>query len=99
NVDWRLHQDIPVPRPPEPQKSGQSLAQLFQNARSLADQGHYDAAKQSFRNIKQLDFVEWGDECEQWIKRITSYSYIVDLAAHDSTLERARRAWQEHERL
>lgn len=93
HIDWRLHHDIHVPRPPEPQKGGKSIAQLYQTARQLANYGEFEQAKDTFRNIKSLDYGEWGAECDEWIARLTSYATLVDLAADVSTLDRAQKAW------
>jgi formylglycine-generating enzyme required for sulfatase activity len=98
NIDWNLHKDINAQRPPEPVKGGTSLAKQFQEARRLAEVQKFEEAKQLFRNIKSLDYGEWGTECDEWLARLTSYEPIVDLISDDATLDRARREWSRHVR-
>ncbi len=97
-IEWQLHKDIDAPRPPEPEKGGKSLIQQFQGALRLANNQEFEAAKQSLRNIKQLDFDEWGADCDAWLARLTSYAPLIDLAADAATLDRARREWQAYVR-
>lgn len=95
-IDLALHRDINVPRPPEPMTGGKSLAKQFQEARQLANTGKFEQAKQRLRNIKALDYGEWGDECDDWIEQISRYESIVDLADHETTLRRAEEYWQSY---
>lgn len=93
-IEWQLHKDIDAPRPPEPEKGGKSLIQQFQEALRLANSQEFESAKQLLRNIKQLDYDEWGPDCDAWLARLTSYAPLIDLAADAATLDRARREWQ-----
>jgi|GEM_PF-4718750 len=96
NIDWRLHQEINAPRPPEPQTGGKSLVKLYQEARQLADDGQFEPAKRAFRNIKSLDYGEWGADCDDWIARITNYTALIELVNDATTLDRGRQKWQQH---
>lgn len=97
-IEWQLHKDIDAPRPPEPEKGGKSLIQQFQEALRRANSQEFENAKQLLRNIKQLDYDEWGPDCDAWLARLTSYAPLVDLAADAATLDKARREWQDHVR-
>ncbi|MBL8156773.1 MAG: SUMF1/EgtB/PvdO family nonheme iron enzyme [Anaerolineae bacterium] len=97
-IEWQLHKDIDAPRPPEPEKGGKSLIHQFQEALRLANNQEFEAAKQRLRNIKQLDFDEWGADCDAWLARLTSYAPLIDLTADAATLDRARREWQAYVR-
>ena len=98
NINWELHHDIHVHRPPEPLTGGESLAKQFQIARQLANERRFDDAKARFANVKRLDYVEWGMECDEWLGRLNSYAPIVELVDDESTLPRARREWAIHSR-
>lgn len=93
NIDWQLHKDLNVRRPPEPAKGGKSLAKQFQDARRLANEQKLEEAKRHFRDVRMLDYDEWGADCDQWIARLTSYAGIVDLIDDETTLSRARQEW------
>ena len=95
-IDWALHQDMESPRPPEPMTGGKSVVQQFQEARRQADALNFDDAKRLLRGIRNLDFGNWGAECDEWLRRITSYIHVMDLAAGDATRERAIANWNSH---
>lgn len=95
-VQWSRHADIPVSRPPEPNTGSASIVKQFQQAVSLAEDGHFDEAIKRFRNISSLDFEEWGNECQQKIIQLNLYGVIAELAEHKSTLARARKKWDEY---
>ncbi len=98
NINWVLHKDIPAPRPAEPAKGGKSLARQFQEARKLANAQEFSKARQILIDIKRLDYGEWGQDCDEWLARIISYAALIDLAADDTTLDKARAEWREHTR-
>ncbi len=58
----------------------------------------FEEAKQLFGNVKRLDYGEWGPECDEWLGRLNSYAYVMELVAADVTLGRARAAWANHVR-
>lgn len=98
NVQWALHRDIKVHRPSEPLTGGKSLAKQFQAARQLANEKQFEEAKDAFANIKQVDYGEWGTECDEWLGRLNSYVSVIELMDDESTLARARTEWAMHRR-
>jgi polyisoprenoid-binding protein YceI len=98
NINWNNHKDIFAQRPPEPLSGGKSLAKQYQEARQLANNKDFEAAKKKFRDIKSLDYGEWGDECDQWIARINKYYPIMELV-DPLTLLRAQSDWDEYVQL
>ncbi|MBZ0293163.1 MAG: toll/interleukin-1 receptor domain-containing protein [Anaerolineae bacterium] len=96
SIDWNLHKDIRVRRPSEPLTGDDNLVKQFQKARRLASNQEYEEAKRLFQNVKALDYEEWGKECDEWLARLTSYTFIIDLVKDESTLKRAEQAWQTH---
>lgn len=97
-IEWLKHKDLDVPRPPEPQKGGKSLPQMYHQARRLANEQKFEDARRIFQDIKGIDFKQWGADCESWIARLIKYQEIVLLVQDASTLGRARKAWQEYVR-
>lgn len=95
-IDWNSHNNIPARRPPEPNKGGVSLAKQYQEARQFAIDMEFDKAKQLLRDIKHLDYGEWGSYCDEWLERLNTYEPIMDLVDHDSTKVKARRDWQSY---
>lgn len=95
-IQWSHHPDMPAPRPPEPNTGSGSLIKQFQQAVSLAEDGHFDEAIKRFRSVASLDFKEWGKECQAWIVRLQLYALIAELADHKSTLIRAFKKWDEY---
>jgi hypothetical protein len=63
-IRWELHKDRPKQRPVEPNTSAGSVVRVFQQAVSLATNGHFDEAIRRFQNVMSLDHAEWGEECE-----------------------------------
>jgi hypothetical protein len=92
-LDKRLYIDNPASRPPEPNKGQATLINQFQQAVTLADEGHFDEAIKHFRQIEALDPKTWGEECRGWIAKITVYRDLVNLAEHKTTLKMARAQW------
>lgn len=45
SINWNVHKDLDVPRPPEPKKGGKSIAQMYQRARQLANEQKFSEAK------------------------------------------------------
>ncbi len=99
NIQWGRYGDVPIARPIEPNKGEGSLAREFQQAVSLAENGHFDEAIKRFRNVSSLDYHEWGDECQQWVVRLQLYKQIAELAEHKSTQARAHKKWNEYLQL
>lgn len=97
-IEWALHKDVKVRRPPEPLTGGQSLANQFQSARQMANNKQFEEAKAKFGNIKRLDYDEWGTECDEWLGLLNSYAPVMDLVDDESTLTRARTGWALHKR-
>ncbi len=98
NIEWHLHKNLDVPRPPEPSKGGKSLAQLFQSARRLANNQQFEEAKHLFQDIKKIDYEQWGTDCDEWLAKLVNYEQIVELVQDASTLEHAQQAWQKYVR-
>lgn len=98
HIEREKHRDIRAPRPPEPLTDGKSLAQQYQEARRLANDMKFEEAKKLFRDIRDLDYGEWGNECIEWLERLNSYTQIMVLADDEATLHRARAAWVQHHR-
>jgi hypothetical protein len=92
-LDLSKHSDTYAPRPPEPNTGAGTLTKQFQQAVSLAENGHFDEAIKRFRNVASLHPDEWGEECQQWLQRLQVYVDIADLADHKSTLKRAQAKW------
>jgi len=97
-IDRTQHKDIYAPRPVEPNTGGGTLTKQFHQAVSLAESGHFDEAIKRFRNVANLDFNQWGDDCQRWIAQLQLYKEIADLADHKSTLSRARTKWENYGR-
>ncbi len=97
-IDWKKHTDIAVQRPSEPLTGGESLAKQFQEARRLANEQQFDAARSKLMNVKHIDYGEWGNDCDEWLGRITSYQAVAELADHETTHDRARDRWKTHVR-
>lgn len=96
NIPWHLHKDLDVPRPPEPSRSGKSLAQLYQAARRMANDQQFEEARHLFQDIKKIDYEEWGVDCDQWLARLINYERIVELVKDTATLGHAQQAWQKY---
>lgn len=96
NITWEKHQDISAPRPPEPQTGGESLGRQFQEALRLAYDQQFTESKRLLRNIRDLDYGEWGRDCDDWLARLNSYAPITELSDDAHTQERARSAWTVH---
>lgn len=94
NIDWNLHKDMDTHRPPEPMTGGKTIAKQYQEARRLANDKKFEESKRIFRNIKTLDYDEWGRDCDEWLNRLTKYASIVELEGDRTTFERARREWK-----
>jgi formylglycine-generating enzyme required for sulfatase activity len=94
NLNLEQYRDIDAPRPPEPNTGGISLAKQYQEARQLASEMKFDDAKKLLRNIKLLDYGEWGKDCDEWLARLNIYPSIADLADDKTTHQRAVRAWR-----
>ena len=95
NVQWEKYHDIYAKRPPEPNTNTTSVIKQFQDARKLAYAGNFDEAKTAFRNVKSLDFREWGQECDEWVERINRYVEIYELAGDTGTVSRAVKKWND----
>ena len=95
-IKWSDYRDMPTPRPPEPNTGSTSLTKQFQEAVSLAEDGHFDEAIKRFRNLASLDYNEWGEDCQQWVTRLQLYKEIAELADHTATLARARKRWDDY---
>lgn len=96
DLDSSRYQDMPAPRPPQPQTGDDNLTRRFHHAYNLANKGEFDEAKTAFGEIKRTDFKEWGTECDEWIGRLTIYADLVDLAASDATLKRFQERWSSY---
>jgi len=94
-IDWRQYTDINTPRPPEPNKGGVSLAKQYQDARQFAFEMEFEKAKSLLRNIKRLDYGEWGQDCDKWLGIISAYTPLIELVQHESTYDKAQRDWQD----
>lgn len=97
-INWQQHTDINARRPPEPNKGGVSLARQYQDARQLAFEMEFERAKNLLRNIKRLDYGEWGHDCDEWLGRINAYAPLIELVQHDSTHDKAERDWRNYVR-
>ncbi|MGB1287558.1 MAG: SUMF1/EgtB/PvdO family nonheme iron enzyme [Aggregatilineales bacterium] len=88
--------DIRTVRPPEPNKGADTLIRQFQQAVSLAEEGQFDEAIKRFRNVASID-SNWRKRCHKWEARIQSYSPIMEMTEHWSTMAVARQEWSVHE--
>lgn len=93
-LDLSKHKDTYAPRPPEPNTGAGTLTKQFQQAVSLAENGHLEEAIKRFRNVASLHPDEWGEACQQWVQRLQLYMDIADLADHKATLKRAHVKWE-----
>lgn len=99
HIEWAKFRDISSSRPPEPHTGGKSLGRQFQEALRLAYEKQFDEAKQRLRNIKALDYGEWGNDCDEWLGRLNSYAPLTELVDDPHTIERARTAWNKHRQV
>jgi len=95
NIHWNKHHDIYAQRPPEPNTNATSIIKLFQDAQKLAYAGKFEEAKRAFRNVKSLDYGEWGVECDEWVERMNRYAEIYELASDRATVKRAISKWND----
>jgi hypothetical protein len=93
-IDWNQYRDIKVQRPSVPRSSEDSIIKQFQKAVNLAKNGEFDKAKDTFADVKGLDFQNWGRKCIKWIDRINAYDEIHQLAGDESTRREAIIKWR-----
>lgn len=92
-LDQSLYADLPSPRPPEPGKDHKTLTNQFQQALTLADEGHFEEALKHLREVDALDHKAWGELCRLWMSKIVAYQEIADLSDHPGTRRMARTHW------
>ncbi|MCB9452931.1 MAG: SUMF1/EgtB/PvdO family nonheme iron enzyme [Anaerolineaceae bacterium] len=95
-LDMSQYEDIEAPRLPEPNTGEETLVKQFQQAATLAENGHFEEALKRFRNVASLDARTWKKECTEWIALIRAYDVIAELADHKSTLHMAHARWSAH---
>jgi hypothetical protein len=99
HTPWPQFRDNPVPRPPEPKTGSGSTARAFQQAVTLAKNGHFEQAILRFRDIRSNDFKTWGKRCDNWIRCVQLYAQISELIDHTATHYQVPNKWREYQKV